>query len=246
MTRIVIMGGGPAGYEAALVAAQHGAEVTVVERDGIGGACVLVRLRPVQDVHRLGRRPRRAPPTPTSSASQVDRQASPVDLPAVNDRVKGLALAQSADVRAASSARACGSSTGTARFSDEPPGLAAHGVDAATTDGETEELAADVVLIATGATPRVLPDARARRRADPQLAPALRPRGAARAPDRGRVRRHRRRVRARPTSRWACEVTLISSRDRVLPGEDADAAAVLEDVFAARGIEHVDRRGPSR
>ena len=40
MTRIVIMGGGPAGYEAALVAAQHGADVTIVERDGLGGACV--------------------------------------------------------------------------------------------------------------------------------------------------------------------------------------------------------------
>ncbi|HEX3258343.1 MAG TPA: FAD-dependent oxidoreductase, partial [Pseudonocardia sp.] len=39
MTRIVIMGGGPAGYEAALVAAQHGGDVTVVERDGMGGAC---------------------------------------------------------------------------------------------------------------------------------------------------------------------------------------------------------------
>src|SRR3982751_6221578 len=37
MTRIVIIGGGPAGYEAALVAAQLGAQVTVVERDGIGG-----------------------------------------------------------------------------------------------------------------------------------------------------------------------------------------------------------------
>ena len=35
MTRIVIMGGGPAGYEAALVAAQHGADVTIVERDGL-------------------------------------------------------------------------------------------------------------------------------------------------------------------------------------------------------------------
>ena len=35
------MGGGPAGYEAALVAAQHGADVTLVERDGLGGACVL-------------------------------------------------------------------------------------------------------------------------------------------------------------------------------------------------------------
>ena len=38
---IVIIGGGPAGYEAALVAAQLDAEVTVVEADGAGGACVL-------------------------------------------------------------------------------------------------------------------------------------------------------------------------------------------------------------
>lgn len=43
-TRIVIIGGGPAGYEAALVAAARGpeaAQVTVVDSDGIGGACVL-------------------------------------------------------------------------------------------------------------------------------------------------------------------------------------------------------------
>ena len=43
-TRIVIIGGGPAGYEAALVAAARGpevAEVTVIDCDGIGGACVL-------------------------------------------------------------------------------------------------------------------------------------------------------------------------------------------------------------
>ena len=41
MTQIVIMGGGPAGYEAALVAVQYGADVTLIERDGVGGACVL-------------------------------------------------------------------------------------------------------------------------------------------------------------------------------------------------------------
>ena len=31
------------------------------------------------------------------------------------------------------------------------------------------------------------------------------------------------------------KVTLVSSRDRVLPSEDADAAAVIEDVFEAHG-----------
>src|SRR5215831_1861484 len=41
MGRILIIGGGPAGYEAALVAAQLDADVTVVEADGAGGACVL-------------------------------------------------------------------------------------------------------------------------------------------------------------------------------------------------------------
>src|SRR5512133_3422075 len=41
VNRVLIIGGGPAGYEAALVAAQNGAEVTVVEREGAGGACVL-------------------------------------------------------------------------------------------------------------------------------------------------------------------------------------------------------------
>ena len=46
MTRIVIIGGGPGGYEAALVAAQLGAEVTVVDCDGLGGASVLTDCVP--------------------------------------------------------------------------------------------------------------------------------------------------------------------------------------------------------
>src|SRR5262249_59170161 len=43
---VVILGGGPGGYEAALVAAQLGARVTVVEADGLGGACVLTDCVP--------------------------------------------------------------------------------------------------------------------------------------------------------------------------------------------------------
>src|ERR1700753_4399034 len=44
--RIAIIGGGPGGYGAALVAAQLGARVTLAERDGLGGSCVLTDCVP--------------------------------------------------------------------------------------------------------------------------------------------------------------------------------------------------------
>src|SRR5690606_18388312 len=46
MMRVVIIGGGPGGYEAALVAAQLGADVSLVERDGLGGSTVLTDCVP--------------------------------------------------------------------------------------------------------------------------------------------------------------------------------------------------------
>jgi dihydrolipoamide dehydrogenase len=46
VNRVVIIGGGPGGYEAALVAAQLGADVTVVDRDGLGGSAVLTDCVP--------------------------------------------------------------------------------------------------------------------------------------------------------------------------------------------------------
>ncbi len=41
-------------------------------------------------------------------------------------------------------------------------------------------------------------------------------------------------------------VTLVSSRDRVLPGEDADASEVLEDVSIRRGMTVLASPGWSR
>lgn len=40
------MGGGPGGYEAALIAAQLGADVMLVERDRCGGSAVLTDVVP--------------------------------------------------------------------------------------------------------------------------------------------------------------------------------------------------------
>ena len=109
---VAILGGGPGGYEAALVAAQLGAQVTVVESDGLGGACVLTDCVPSKTLIatsetmgilggsaglgiRIEGYDGRMRPRPGAPAGPVT-----VDAARLNGRVKALAVAQSADVAA--------------------------------------------------------------------------------------------------------------------------------------------------
>ena len=108
MTRIVIIGGGPAGYEAALVAAQLGAEVTVVEPDGVGGACVLDDCVPSKTF--IASADVRVGAPGDSSGCMPAGARRPSTAAVVNSRVKHLALAQSADVGARLEGRASPSS----------------------------------------------------------------------------------------------------------------------------------------
>lgn len=237
MTRIVIMGGGPAGYEAALVAAQHGADVTIVERDGLGGACVLYDCVPSKTfIASAGAR------SSFHNADELgirtDSHLPEVDLPVVHGRVRGLALAQSADVRNRVQREGVRVINGIARFADERTGLAAHQICAHGLDGTVETIEADVVLIATGATPRVLPGA------EPDGERILDWRQIYDLPE---LPEHLVVVGSGVTgaefvsayTEMGVRVTLISSRDRVLPHEDADAALVLEEALAERGVELV-------
>ncbi len=233
------MGGGPAGYEAALVAVQYGADVTLIERDGIGGACVLSDCVPSKTfiASAGGRTSVRAA---DSLGVIVDPDKVGVDVPVVHGRVAELALAQSADIRTTLRNNGVTLVDGTAALSDPEPGLSAHCVESTSPDGTVARHHADVVLIATGATPRVLPDA---------------------VPDGERILTWRQ-VYSLPElpehlvvigsgvtgaefasayTEMGVKVTLVSSRDRVLPSEDADAAAVIEKVFSSRGSTLVKR-----
>jgi dihydrolipoamide dehydrogenase len=233
MTRIVIMGGGPAGYEAALVAVQYGATVTLVERDGIGGACVLTDCVPSKTfIASAGGRTavREAP----SLGVMLDPDKVDVDVAVVHGRVNGLALAQSVDIRARLVADGVEIVDGTAALADSAPGLAAHVVAVHAADGTVSERMADVVLIATGACPRILPDA------EPDGERILTWRQVYALP---KLPEHLVVVGSGVTgaefasayTEMGVKVTLVSSRDRVLPSQDADAAAVIEEVFSSRG-----------
>ena len=150
-------------------------------------------------------------------------------------------MAQSADIHNRLTAEGVRIVAGQGRLSDEIRGLAAHRVEMLDDDGRvTEELESDVVLIATGADPRVLPGA------EPDGERILDWRDVY---DLDEMPEHLVVVGSGVTGaefasgylEAGVPVTLVSSRDQVLPGEDADAAEVLEEVFQSRGGRIAER-----
>jgi dihydrolipoamide dehydrogenase len=235
---VVVVGGGPGGYEAALVAAQLGAQVTVVDTDGIGGSAVLTDCVPSKTLIATAELM-----TDVEGANElgvmIGADGVRVDLARVNARVRALAHAQSEDI--ARRLQKEGVRVLRARGRLDGPARVVAG---------DETLEADAVLVATGASPRTLPTAQ---------------------PDGERILTWEQvyDLDEVPSSlivvgsgvtgaefasgylALGIPVTLVSSRDRVLPGEDADAAGVLEEVLTRRGMtvlsrsrmESVDRSG---
>lgn len=231
VTRVVIVGGGPGGYEAALVAAQLGAEVSLVSRDGLGGSTVLTDCVPSKTLV--------AAAEVVSTAGQGARMglgpaaAPAVDLGLVNARIKALAQAQSADIARGLESAGVNVIFGQAHLTTANEVM----VEQA---GQSQLLRADAVLLATGARPRISeaaqPDGeRILTWEQVYDLPELPSRlivvgsGVTGAEFAGAYRA------------LGSEVVLVSSRERVLPGEDADAAAVIEEVFARRGITVMPR-----
>lgn len=241
-TTVTIVGGGPGGYEAALVARRLGADVTLVERRGLGGSAVLTDVVPsktliaTSDWMTIAQRATELGISlaPEGEDAEPGTLRARVDLGRVNARVRELALAQSTDIRTRLEREGVRLVTGTGRL------VSPSRVEVTSDDGTATPYDADVVLVAVGATPRELPDAK---------------------PDGRRIFTWTQlyELTELPThlvvvgsgvtgaefagayNALGVPVTLVSSRDRVLPGEDADAANLIEEVFRDRGMTVMSR-----
>lgn len=236
--RIAILGGGPGGYEAAMVAAHLGARVTLIERAGLGGSAVLTDVVPSKTLiatadlmTRVGEAGELGVKFAVDGSDVAPGMRA--DLGHINDRVLHLAREQSDDIRVGLENLGVEILMGSGKLLDN------HTIEVITLDG-VKTITADAILLAVGAHPRELPTAK---------------------PDGERILNWAQIYNleelpedlivvgsgvtgaefASAYNGLGSNVTLISSRDQVLPGSDTDAAQVLEGVFKRRGVRVLSR-----
>ncbi|AZZ50989.1 MULTISPECIES: NAD(P)H-quinone dehydrogenase [Rathayibacter] len=240
--RIAVLGGGPGGYEAALAGAQLGAEVTLVERVGVGGSAVITDVVPSKSLIATAEATNAIGEAADLGVQfftrheQTNKPVRPevaVNLATVNKRLLGLARQQSEDMRANLVHHGVRIVQGDGRLDGS------NALIVATAPGDEgmdfDRIEADTIVVSVGASPRILPSA---------------------APDGERIMSWTQLYNLKTVPEHlivvgsgvtgaefasayralGAKVTLISSRDQVLPGEDADAAAVIENVFKRNGM----------
>ena len=224
--RFVIVGGGPAGNTAATVAARLGAQVTLIERDIVGGAA-----------HLRDCIPSKAMIATAGAMSFIDRSEGMglhdtsvhLDLDALKARISDIETRLENNVVGLLESQGVRLIKGTGSFLDP------HTVAVETADGERLEVEGDAFLVATGSRPRI-PDW-----ADVDGERVLTTRHAyppAELPEHLVV------IGSGVTgvefvhmfSSLGSKVTLIVSRQQVLPQKDPEVAAALEAELLSRGV----------
>jgi dihydrolipoamide dehydrogenase len=223
--RFVIMGGGPAGNTAATYGARLGAEVTLIERDVIGGAAHLWDCIPSKTMIATGgamsfnRRIR---------GMGLDSASVELDEAALKERVDGIVGKLNRNIVRLLDSQRVRMLSGSARF------LNAHEVEVTTVDG-IEVLSADAMLVSTGSRPRIpdfcTPDGDRILTTRDCYPPKSLP-------------EHLVVVGSGVTgvefvhmfTSLGSRVTLIVSRQQVLPTKDPEVAAALEAEFLDRGV----------
>jgi dihydrolipoamide dehydrogenase len=223
--RFVIIGGGPAGNTAATHAARLGAKVTLVERDILGGAAHLWDCIPSKTMIATGGALGFAQRLTEMGLDHVD---AAVDVSKLKDRVDKIVTRLNGSLVELLSSQRVRLLSGTGRM------LGPHEVEITTVDG-VEVVPADAVLLSTGSRPRIpafcTPDGDRILTTRDCYPPKV-------MPDHVVV------VGSGVTgvefvhmfASLGSQVTLIVSRQQVLPSKDPEVAAALEANFLERGV----------
>ncbi len=225
MKRFVIIGGGPAGNSAATHAARLGAEVVMIERDVVGGAAHLWDCIPSKAMIATGNAMSFLARSGNMGLTEVRTSVDRGSLRSRLDSIEGRLQKSVTDLLTSQRVRLV---HGDARFVD------AHTVVAEGPEG-TLSFEADVVVLATGSRPRI-PDW-----AHVDGERVLTTREAYPPPE---LPDHLIVIGSGVTgvefvhmfTSLGAQVTLVVSRQQVLPGKDPEVAAALEDNFLARGV----------
>jgi len=233
--RVVIIGGGPGGYEAARTAAQLDAEVILIEERGVGGNAVLTDVVPSKTLIATAEAAQRVAVAQSLGLefSVEGKRVNPhveVDLKTLNKRLLALAQDQSEDMREALVEDGVRIIDGRGQLDGNH-----HVVVQPSAGGESERIEAKTIILAVGASPRELPDARTDGKRILNWKQLY---------DLDELPEHMIVVGSGVTGaefasaylQLGSKVTLVSSRDKVLPGNDSDAAELIEKVFTAGGM----------
>ena len=225
--RFVILGGGPAGNVAATYAARLGAEVTVVERDVIGGAAHLWDCIPSKSMIATGGA---MSFMKRSQGMGLDPESPAIDTSALTTRIDRIKHTMADNTTGLLESQGVRLLSGSGCFLDD------HHVEVTCADGTTETIEFDSALVSTGSRPRIpdwcRPDGERILTTRDCYPPSV-------FPDSVTV------VGSGVTgvefvhmfSSFGADVTLVVSRQQVLPGKDPEVAAVLEEEFMRRGVK---------
>jgi NAD(P)H dehydrogenase (quinone) len=224
--RFVIIGGGPAGNTAATTAARLGAEVTLVERDLVGGAA-----------HLHDCIPSKAMIATAGAMGMVDRVAgmglagaeASLDLELLRERIQRIEKRLESNIVQLLQSQGVRMIMGSGRLKG-PHEIAVE------TDEGVSEIEADAILVSTGSRPRVPDWAQVDGERILTTRDAYPPR---------ELPEHLVVIGSGVTgvefvhmfSSLGSRVTLIVSRQQVLPQKDPEVAAALEDELLRRGVQ---------